>query len=128
MTRVQSRIQILLLLVYMSFQLSCTPTSRTLTDAAREAALQKINFDTNKIDENGLIGPSDGKVLVAYKFRIPAENTKRREVKKIDPSVRFFKKPNDDLYSCIGEGATQNVLIKLASLPYIIKIDPFYGE
>jgi hypothetical protein len=49
-----------------------------------------------------------------------------RQILKIDPSVKFFRK--GEMYQCIGEGATKKVLLQLASLPYIFKIDPFYGE
>ena len=106
----------------------CWPSSKGLSDIERALALKKITFDTSIIDENGLIGPPDGQVLIAYKFQIPVERRKQNEIRKIDKSIRFYKRPGDNTYLCIGEGATENVLIKLASLPYIIKIDRFYGE
>jgi hypothetical protein len=116
------------LLVCFSLLLCCNPVSKGLTDSERALALKKINFDTTKIDENGLIGPPDSQVSIAYKFQIPIERGKQKEIHRIDPSVRFHKRPDDDTYMCIGEGATENVLIKLASLPYIVRIERFYGE
>jgi hypothetical protein len=115
------------LLVCISFVFCCTPASKTAGPSA-ELALQKIKFDIKRIDENGLVGPPDGKVLIAYTFRIPLERSKRKEIGKIDPSIRFFSKPGSDQYTCIGEGATQAVLLRLAGLPYIERIDPFYAE
>ena len=75
-----------------------------------------------------MIGPADGQVLIAYEFRIPAQRSMRNEVRSFDRSVRFFKKPGTDYYLCIGEGATQQELIKLANLSFIARIDRFYGE
>jgi len=116
------------LLVCFFLLYCCTPVPNGLTDTERALALKKINFDTTEIDENGLIGPPGGQVLIAYEFRIPVERRKQKEIKRIDPSIRFHKRPGDDTYFCIGEGATENVLLKLASLPYIIRIDRFFGE
>lgn len=118
-----------LCLLVSFFLLSCsTPLTKGLTDTERALALKKISFDTSKIDENGLIGPPDGQVLIAYAFRISIDRGRQKEINRIDPSVRFYKRPGDDTYMCIGEGATEDVLIKLASLPYIVRIDRFYGE
>jgi hypothetical protein len=105
---------------------SCSPTTQPLD--APEAARQKITFDLTIIDEQGLTGPIDGKVLIAYIFRIPFDNFKRKEVASIDPSIRFFKKPGEGEYTCIGEGANPAALIRLGQLPYIRRIDRFYGE
>jgi hypothetical protein len=91
-------------------------------------AREKIKFSIEEIDEQGLIGPADGKRLIAYKFSIPADRAKRREVRRIDPSIKFFLESDSTQYNCIGEGATQQVLLKLAGLTYIARIDPFYGE
>jgi hypothetical protein len=112
------------MLVCASMLFCCTQASKSNPTGA----LEKIQFDIKRIDENGLVGPPDGKVLIAYQFRIPLDRAKRREVSKIDPSIRFFSKPGEDEYMCIGEGATQAVLLRLAGLPYIKRIDPFYGE
>jgi hypothetical protein len=115
------------MLVCTAFVFCCSPAS-VAPSQSEELALEKIKFDIKRIDENGLVGPPDGKVLIAYTFRIPLERAKRREIKKIDPSIRFFTKPGSDQYMCIGEGATQAVLLRLAGLPYINRIDPFYAE
>lgn len=97
-------------------------------------AMNKINFDLNQIDERGLIGPTGGKRSVAYEFCIPRDPARRDEVKAIDPSLQFYDGSRGRIgctreqYLCIGEGGTREVLLKLASLDYIERIDPFYGE
>lgn len=96
-------------------------------------AMQKINFDLNAIDEDGLIGPADGKRSVAYEFCIPRDEVKKTEVLAIDPSVKFTASPgrircDASEWLVIGEGGTRATLLALASLPYIARIDPFYGE
>lgn len=119
-----------LLLCICVFIASC----RTLSDNNQKQARAKIHFNLNEIDENGLIGPETGKHSVAYEFCIPLENTKRKEVAKIDSSVQFYANSRgrvgcgESFYLCIGEGATKEVLLKLARLDYILSIEPFYGE
>jgi hypothetical protein len=98
------------------------------TRTSPEFALKKINFNINDIDEKGLVGPADGKRLVAYKFSIPLKRARQKEVLAIDSSVKFFKSSTAHQYDCIGEGGTRDVLLKLANLDYIRRIDPFYGE
>jgi hypothetical protein len=87
----------------------------------------------NEIDENGLIGQSDGKRSVAYEFCIPLNKAKRKKVFRIDPSVRFYSGPVGrsgchGQYLCIGEGGTKKVLLELAKLEYIKQINPCYWE
>lgn len=102
---------------------SCAPAS--ILDSP-EIADQKITFDLTEIDENGLMGPPDGRVLIAYIFYIPVLESNQKEVASIDPSVRFFRR--EDYYQCIGSGGSPKVIRKLARLPYIKKINRFYGE
>lgn len=97
-------------------------------------AMNKITFDLDEIDENGLIGPADGKRSVAYEFCVPDNVAMLDEVRAIDPSLQCtLGSPGRircarDQYLCIGEGGTRETLLKLASLDYIARIDPFYGE
>ena len=125
------------ILVIVLVGTSCSSTSSSSIQntslQSRQQALEKISFDISEIDENGLIGPADGKRSVSYEFCIPIDRKKRREVAAIDPSVRFFDGPKGrigchDQYLCLGGGGTQEVLLRLAGLEYIKKIAPFYGE
>jgi hypothetical protein len=96
-------------------------------------AMHKINLDLSAIDDNGLIGPADGKRNVAYEFCIPRDEAKKAEVLEIDPSLKFYTSPGrirctKDEWLVIGEGGTKDTLLALAQIPYIARIDPFYGE
>lgn len=96
-------------------------------------SMKKINIDLSQIDENGMIGPANGKTLVAYEFCIPRDEVKKDEVKAIDPSIQFSTSPgrircSKEQFLCIGEGGTKETLLALAELDYIDRIDPFYGE
>ena len=51
--------------------------------------LAKIKFDLNGINADGLRGPPDGLVSVAYEFCIPANDQVYQEVRKIDSSVQI---------------------------------------
>jgi hypothetical protein len=104
------------------------------TASPQMRAMHKINLDLSQIDENGLIGPDDGRRTIAYEFCVPNDETKLSEVKAIDSSLRCtLGSPgrigcSRDQYLCIGEGGTRETLLKLAALDYIARIDPFYGE
>lgn len=111
------------------------PAPPTPSPEQREqAALRKINIDLSEIDSNGLIGPADGKRRVAYEFCIPQDKAKQNEVSHIDASMQFYPgtpgriRCSRQQILCIGEGGTRDVLLKLAQLDYIERIDPFYGE
>jgi hypothetical protein len=119
--------------IVMAFLLiACARTSAP--PASRNAeAMKKINLKLDEIDANGMIGPADGKRLVAYEFCIPREEAKQAQVLAIDPSIQFSTSPgrircNNTQYLCIGEGGTKETLLALAELDYIERIDPFYGE
>lgn len=100
------------------------------------AASPKIEFDLTKIDKNGLRGPADGKVLVAYEFCIPNTDKCKAEVKAIDPSVRFMPGSRGRIRAgkgeclCIGETSAnyRTVLKGLADLPYIKRIIECHWE
>ena len=53
----------------------------------------KITFDISTLDESGLYGSPDAKRALAYEFCIPATVENRTEVKRIDPTVKFFVLP-----------------------------------
>ena len=114
-------------ILFFSIPNSCAPTPKAAV-ISNEMALKKISFSVDEIDGNGLIGPPDGKRLVAYKFVIPATEKMRRKVHRIDRSVKFFDRSSNGQYDCIGEGATKEMLLKLARLSFIKRIEPFYAE
>ena len=51
---------------------------------------KKVEIDLTRIGEDGLRGPPDGKVAVAYEFCIPNTGGHKARVRAIDSSVRFM--------------------------------------
>lgn len=51
--------------------------------------LEKIRFDLNKIDPNGLEGPPAGKREIQYQFCVPNTEARRLEIAELDPTARF---------------------------------------
>ncbi len=96
----------------------------------------KITFDLSAISSEGLIGPPNGLRSVSYEFCIPAQRENLKQVQAIDPTVQYSRsrgrigcKPNQ--YLCIGhthQANWQEVLLSLAKLDYVKKIDQFWGE
>jgi hypothetical protein len=111
---------------------SCTTTKTTNKDDA----LRKVEIDLSALDSNGLRGPADGKVSVAYEFCIPNTEQCKAEVRSIDRTVRFSPGSRGrigagkDQCLCIGETREdyREVLHSLAELPYIERIIRCYFE
>ncbi len=93
-------------------------------------ALEKIEFDLSQIDEQGLIGPDDGKVIVDYEFCVPEGEKYADEVMAIDPTLQA---PLSNGRINCGEGYMlfignthqknwEEVLMKLARLEYVEEI------
>lgn len=98
---------------------------------------QKITFDLSGLSAAGLIGPETGRRSISYEFCIPATAAHLTEVTTIDPSVQHFSGSRGrigctrDQYLCIGDTNQPNwheILLTLASLDYIERIDQFFGE
>lgn len=92
---------------------------------------QKIAFDMTQLDADGLQGPPDGKVTLSYEFSIPDDEISRNQVAQIDKTVQFMPGSRGRVGAgpgqclCIGSTGQKNfreVLLKLASLPYISRI------
>jgi hypothetical protein len=112
---------------------SCACTKQ----ATSNENLQKIEFDLGQIDADGLRGPHDGKVAVAYEFCIPDTEACKAEVKAIDHTVQFMPGSRGrigagrDECLCIGSTHQKNyrsVLHALAKLTYIERIIECYFE
>ena len=98
---------------------------------------QKTTFNISKLDESGLYGPPDAKRALAYEFCIPDTVQNRTEVKRIDPTVKFFAqspgrigyKEHENL--CIGSTHQKDfrwVLQRLVELTYVQRIDQSFFE
>jgi hypothetical protein len=111
--------------------IAATPQA-TRADSIRE----KITFDLSAISPEGLIGNQQSLRSVGYEFCIPAQPDTRKEVKAIDPTVQFSRSRGrigcqSNQYLCIGETHQpdwKTVLLKLADLDYVKRIDQFWGE
>lgn len=118
-----------------SLAIACTAPS---PHADPSSVIDKIGFDLNQLDENGLVGPVDGKRALDYEFCIPRQNTTAaNEVRAIDPTVQFYP-DSPGRIGCTSEqilviGNThqdnaQTVLMELANLEYIERIEPVVWE
>ncbi len=91
---------------------------------------QKIELDVAQIDENGLRGPADGKVYVAFEFCIPNTDECKAAVRAIDPRIHLMPGSRGRIGAgegeclCIGETGPnwRDVLRRLAELPYVRRI------
>ena len=100
------------------------------------SAWAKVGLDLADVDENGLRGPADGKVSVAFEFAIPDGAKFREEVRAVAPGVRFMPgsrgrvgaAPGECL--CVGETGPgfREMLGALAELPYVKRIIPCVFE
>jgi hypothetical protein len=97
----------------------------------------KIQFDLTQIDTDGLRGPADGKIAVAYEFVIPDTPEHRAEVRGIDPSVQFMPGSRGRIGAgegeCLCVGSThqaewREVLRRLSELPYVKRIEECWFE
>jgi hypothetical protein len=99
--------------------------------------LQKVTFDFSRLDDDGLYGAADGKRALSYEFCIPDTEQNRTEVKRIDPTVKFFAespgrigcKEHENL--CIGSTHQKDfrgVLQRLVELTYVQRIDESFFE
>ncbi|BCX02929.1 MAG: hypothetical protein KatS3mg053_0867 [Candidatus Roseilinea sp.] len=134
MRRSSLRVCLAILALTACAPLTLPPPTPSPEEQALRRARAKIAFDLNEIDENGLIGPAGDKRSVAYEFCIPREQENLDEVRAIDPSLQCYAESRGrigctrDQYLCIGQGGTRETLLKLASLDYVERIEPFYGE
>lgn len=97
----------------------------------------KITFDISTTSRERLRNPPDRLRAVSYEFCIPKEDELVREVQEIDSSVMFHGSSRgrigcqENEYLCIGTIESpqwKEILLSLASLEYVERIDRFYGE
>lgn len=112
---------------------ACQP----VPSADSDSAMDKIAFDLNQLDENGLYGPANGKRSLDYEFCLPTGDPYAQTVRAIDPSVQFFPQSpgrigcGDREVLAIGnthQAHYQTILIELANLDYVDRIQPVDWE
>ena len=97
----------------------------------------KVRFRLDDIRPDGLRGPQDGLVSVAYEFCVPADDRVYQEVRRIDSSVQIYPGSSGridcakDQALCIGQTHQprwREVLKGLTSLKYISEIRESFFE
>jgi len=113
----------------------CSAAKGPGTDQWPEA--DKIKFRLDNIGPDGLRGPPDGLVAVAYEFCVPASELKYQEVRKIDPSLQINPHARGRIGCASGQalaiGEThqpdwRQVLQALSALAYVDEIRECFFE
>ncbi len=101
------------------------------------APLSKITFSLEQLNQDGLCGPPDGFRALHYEFCIPGDAVHEAQVRALDPTIQIHKKSRGRIgcgpgeYLCLGsthQPGFRTVLLKLASLPYVKRIDQAFFE
>jgi hypothetical protein len=99
--------------------------------------LSKITFKLDQLNQDGLYGPPGGLRALHYEFCIPGDAAHAARVREIDPTIQVFHKSRGRIgcapgeYLCIGsthQSAFKTVLLRLAHLPFIKRIDQAFFE
>lgn len=100
--------------------------------------LKKITFDISTTSgERSIDSPPDRLRAVNYEFCVPKESKFVAEVKAIDSSIMFHGSSrgrigcSENQYLCIGTIQSpqwKEILLSLARLDYVERIDQFFGE
>ena len=106
------------------------------TSAVENANPDKIGFDYQSLDKNGLIGPSDGLVSVDYEFCIPTDKDLQSQALSMDPSLKILDSQGRSRCKkgeVLAMGNTQQanakrVLEGLSSLTFVGKINRVWFE
>jgi len=109
---------------------ACTSCIHDVTRVPR-ADWRKVELDLTQVDADGLRGPPDGKVALAYEFCVPNTDQCKELVAAIDSSVQFMPGASGRVGAseteCLCIGSTHQrdfkpVLEKLAKLPFVSRI------
>jgi hypothetical protein len=122
--------------LWVLLSLNCS-SSKGTTQPTKED-LQKIKFNLNQLDEEGLQGPEGGKVALNYEFCIPNAPTFIKEAQRIDPGLQMHVGSRGRIgclrgkeILCIGsthQKGYRDILYQLAALPYIKSIEQTFFE
>jgi hypothetical protein len=114
--------------------LGCTPAQQW---PQGQSWLEKFTFDLASLEDPSSSAEASGLCALSYQFCIPARPVLAEQVRKIDPSVVIFdyapdrSRCGDETFLCIGtthQPDYRSVLIRLAKLPYIERIDEAPSE
>jgi hypothetical protein len=97
----------------------------------------KVTFDLSAVDAEGLTGPPDGRVAIAYEYCIPATEGAAAAVRRLDPTAqvqpgspgRIGCRPGQWLVTgSTAQPDWRAVLVRLAALDYVARIDRAFFE
>lgn len=129
------RQQPILLLVFVI--LSCCFWTENSASISAEDTSSKIHFNLSELSPEGLIGSADSLRALSYEFCLPAQPIYVLEIVQIDPTVQIYPNSPGRIrctaheYLCIGnthQPHWRETLMRLANLPYIKSIEPFFAE
>ena len=118
-------IQYLILLAALA---SCASQNKSSLEAKARQRMSSLDQDTQNninallemIEEQERVTPPGEKRYIPYEFKIPLDAKKKKQIRRIDPSVLFTART--DTYQCIGENATKEKVLQIIALPYTFKI------
>ncbi|PZV07044.1 MAG: hypothetical protein DCF22_22700 [Leptolyngbya sp.] len=127
---------ILSVLIATPYLLACKSLNSSTSQVFSSDRVMKITFDLSIISAAGLVGSVHNQRSLSYEFCIPADEKHLAEVRALDPSVQVSRSPGrigctKDQYLVIGDThQTQwrDVLMAIAGLDYVQRIDEFVGE
>jgi hypothetical protein len=100
-------------------------------------ARAKITFDLAALNADGLAGPPGGLVAYSYELCIPATPEHEAAVRRIDPTLQMQRGSGGRIgcgsgqVLCLGsthQPGFRDVLLRLAGLDYVERIDRSFGE
>ena len=124
-------------LVTLILSLSLLSPSCLAEERPRADPMSKITFALDQLNQDGLYGPPGGLRALHYEFCIPGDPAHAAQVRHIDPTIEIFPKSRGRIgcgpqeFLCIGsthQPGFKTVLYKLASLPYVRRIDQAFFE
>jgi hypothetical protein len=111
---------------------SCGENEKTTKQQDSGDWQNKIAFDLSQIRADGLTGPPDAMVSVAYEFCIPRDRVLLARVLAIDSTVKYTAEAPGRIgcgkteYLCMGDTHTprwRDILRQIASLDYVTRIE-----
>ncbi|MEX0271994.1 hypothetical protein AB3R30_22980 [Leptolyngbyaceae cyanobacterium UHCC 1019] len=130
------RMSVLSVLTATPYLLACQPLKHSAAQVSSSSRVMKITFDLGKISTEGLVGTAGSLRSLSYEFCIPVNEKRLAEVRAIDLSVQISRSPGrigctKDHYLVIGhthQARWRDVLMAIARLDYVQRIDEFVGE
>ncbi|ACB53197.1 hypothetical protein cce_3849 [Crocosphaera subtropica ATCC 51142] len=113
------------------------PSKLLSEDFTTNPILDKITFDISEISADGLIGSVDGLRYLSYEFCIPGNEQAVERIKTIDSTINIYRQSpgrincQNNQYLCVGETHNKQwkeILLSIAKLDYVERIDQFWGE